>query len=106
MDRALDRKRAGLDQLGPVVDLVERVEAVHPARVGDRDEPVELPVVLDRQRDPLLVREAPEDLGGNRGAEVGVQLGETSFDHLPSLVRPDTRPPSREPHEAELLAAE
>ena len=86
--RALDRERARLDQLGPVVDLVERVERVDAARVGDRDEPVELPVVLDRERDALLVREAPEDLGGNRRAEVSVQLGEASFEHGVSLDRP------------------
>ena len=77
--RALDRERARLDQLRPVVDRVERVEVGHAARVGDRDEPVEVPVVLDRQRDPLLVRERPEDVGGDRAAEVGVQLGETSI---------------------------
>ncbi|MDX6540223.1 MAG: hypothetical protein QOI71_1833, partial [Gaiellales bacterium] len=37
---------------------------------------VELPEVFDRQRDSLLVRKAPEDVGGNRAAEMGVQLGE------------------------------
>src|SRR5207237_4172315 len=63
--------------LRPVVDRVERVEIGDPSWVGDRHEPVELPVVLDRQRDPLLVREAPEDVGGNRAAEVRVQLGQT-----------------------------
>ena len=74
--RALDRDRARLDQLGPVVDLVECVEVRDATRVGDGDEPVELPVVLDRQRDALLVGEAPEDVRGNRAAEVGVELGE------------------------------
>ena len=80
--RALDRERRGLDQLRPVVDLVELVEAVHAARVGDRDERVELPEVLDRQRDPLLVREAPEDVGRDRAAEVRVELRETFVDHV------------------------
>src|SRR5580765_213131 len=79
--RALDRERARLDQLGPVVDLVEGVERVDAARVGDRDEPVELPVVLDRERDALLVGEAPHDLGGNRRAEVRVELGEALLEH-------------------------
>jgi len=74
--RALDRDRARLDQLGPVVDRVERVQVGDPARVGDRHQSVELPVVLDRQRDALLVGEAPEDVRGHRAAEVRVQLGE------------------------------
>ena len=74
--RALDGERRRLDQLGPVVDRVERLEALDPARVGDGDERVELPEVLHRQRDPLLVREAPEDVGGDRAAEVRVELGE------------------------------
>src|SRR5881394_1279687 len=43
------------------------------AWVADGDEAVELPEVLDRERDALLVREAPEDVGGDRAAEVGVQ---------------------------------
>jgi hypothetical protein len=36
------------------------------------------------------VREAPENLGGNRRAEVGVQLGEASFEHELSLERAPT----------------
>ena len=55
---------------------VERVEVGHAARVGDGDERVELPVVPGGQRDPLLVRQAPEDVRGDRAAQVGVQLGE------------------------------
>ena len=74
--RALDRERARLDELGPVVDRVERVQVLDALRVGDGDELVELPEVLDRERDPLLVGEAPEDVGGNGAAQVGVQLGE------------------------------
>ena len=68
-----------------MVDPVERVEVLDPARVGDGDERVELPVVLHRQRDPLLVRERPEDVGGDRAAEVGVQLGETLGDAFARL---------------------
>src|SRR5258705_1551650 len=83
--RPLDGDRARLDQLRPVVDLVERVEVRDTARIGDRDEAVELPEVLHRERDALLVREAPEDVRGNRPAEVGVQFGE-SF-HEESLER-------------------
>src|SRR5207247_10393455 len=58
------------------VDLVEGVEVRETARIGDRDEAVELPEVLHREGDALLVREAPEDVGGDRAAEMGVQLGE------------------------------
>src|SRR5919198_1556244 len=50
----LDRERARLDQLRPVVDGIECIEVRDAARIGDRDEPVELPVVLDREGDPLL----------------------------------------------------
>ncbi len=75
--RHLHRHRARLDQLRPVVDLVERVEVRHAARIAHRDEPVEVPVVLHRQRDALLVRQRPEDVGRDRASEVGVQLGET-----------------------------
>ena len=76
VDGAFDGERGGLDQLGPVVDAVERVEVLDAAGVRDGDERVELPVVLHRQRDALLVRERPEDVGGDGAAEVGVQLGE------------------------------
>jgi len=58
-----------------VVDLVELGEAFDAARV-DGDEPLEVPVVLDGERDPLLVRERPEDGGIDRAAEVRVKLGE------------------------------
>ena len=85
--RPLDRERRGLDQLRPVVDPVERVEVLDAARVGDGDERVELPVVLDRQRDPLLVRERPEDVGGDRAAEMGVQLGEALVEHRAELTQ-------------------
>src|SRR5205823_1454090 len=91
--RALDGNRARLDQLGPVIDLVESVERVDAPWVGDRDEAVELPVVLDREGDSLLVGEAPEDLGGNRGAEVRVQLGEAI--HGGSLGQPPSGPSAR-----------
>jgi hypothetical protein len=63
-----------------VVDRVERVEVLDAARIGDGDEAVELPVVLDRQGDSLLVRKAPQDLGRNRPAEVSVQLGEPALE--------------------------
>ena len=93
--RPLDREWGGLDQLRPVVDRVERVEVLDAARVGDGDEPVELPVVLHRQRDPLLVREAPEDVGGDRAAEVGVELGEAFVggDHVPHSTQSRAREP-------------
>src|ERR671936_970520 len=94
MHRALDREWARLDQLRPVVDPVERLEAVDAAWIADRDEPVELPVVLDRQRDPLLVRKAPEDVGGHRAAEVRVQLGEAFHGRSLELGPADDRPPT------------
>ena len=65
MHGALDCDRARLNQLGPVVDLVERVQVCHAARIRDGDEPLELPEVLHRQSDSLLVGEAPEDVGGD-----------------------------------------
>jgi hypothetical protein len=68
-----------------VVDRVERVEVLDPARVGDRDEGIELPEVLDRERDPLLVRERPEDVGGDRAAQVRVKLREAPVRHAASL---------------------
>src|SRR5258705_3502320 len=73
--RPLDGDRARLNQLRPVVNLVERVEVRDTARIGDRDEAVELPEVLHPERDALLVREAPEDVRGNPPAGGGVQLG-------------------------------
>ena len=72
---ALDGQRARLDQLGDVVDLVERVEPVDAARIGDRDHAVELPVVARRQRDALRVGGLPHHVGGHRAAEVSVELG-------------------------------
>ena len=66
---------------------VERVEVLDAARVGDGDERVELPEVLDRERDPLLVRERPEDVGGDGAAEVGVQLGEAVVEHRAELTQ-------------------
>jgi hypothetical protein len=86
VDGALDGERARLDQLRPLVDPVERGQVGDFARVGDGDELDELPVVLHRQRDPLLVRQCPQDLGRDRAAEVGVQLGEAFLvGHPPSL---------------------
>ena len=89
MNRAVDGERARLDELRPVVDRVERVEVRHAARIGHGDEPVELPVVLDRERDALLVGERPEDVGGHRAAQMCVQLGE-SLHRTESRRRPRT----------------
>ena len=90
VDGALDGERRRLDQLRPVVDLVELVEPLHAVRVGDGDERVELPEVLHRERDPLLVRDGPEDVRGDRAAEVGVELGEPFAleDHRASVRLP------------------
>jgi hypothetical protein len=72
--RALDGDRRGLDELRPVVDAVELVEALHAPRIGHRDQRVERPVVLHGERDALLVGEAPEDVGRDGAAEVRVEL--------------------------------
>ena len=77
VDGALDGERRGLDQLRPVIDRVERIEVLDAARVRDRDEPVELPEVLDGQRDALLVGETPQNVRRDGAAEVGMELGET-----------------------------
>ena len=74
--RAFDGDGRRLDQLGPVVDLIELVEALDTVRVGDGDQCIELPVVLARERDALLVRDRPEDVRRDGASEVGVQLGE------------------------------
>ena len=73
--RALDRQRARLDQLRPLVDGVELGEALDAAGV-DGHELDEVPVVLHRERDPLLVGERPHDGGIDRAAQVRVQLGQ------------------------------
>ena len=93
---ALDGERRRLDELRPVVDLVELVEPLHAVRIGDGDERVELPEVLHRQRDALLVGDRPEDVRGDRAAEVGVQLGEPFAleDHRASVRRRRPRPAS------------
>jgi hypothetical protein len=64
-----------------------KVEILDALRVGDRHEPVELPEVLDGERDPLLVRQRPEDLGRNGPAEVGVELGQTLGEHPSELTQ-------------------
>src|SRR5207237_10340982 len=48
---ALDGDRARLDQLGPVVDLVERVETRDASGMRNGHEPIEPPEVLARQAD-------------------------------------------------------
>jgi len=83
----LDGGGARLDEFRPVIDRVERVEVGHAARVGDGDEAVEIPVILDRQRDALTVGERPKDVGRDRAAEVRVKLGEASV-HARILVVP------------------
>ena len=71
-----------------MIDPVERVEILDPARIRDGDERVELPEVLDRKRDPQLVGERPEDVRRDRAAEVGVELGEPGVAHRASLLVP------------------
>ena len=70
----------GLDWISSVhlVDRVELGQPVDSARIGDRNEPLEVPVVLDRQGDPLLVRERPHHRWMDRPAEVGVELGQAT----------------------------
>src|SRR5439155_17694262 len=73
--RRLDGDRAGLDQLGPVIEGQELVEAL-PLAGGDGDEIDELPVVLGRKPDPLLMRDRPHDRRIDGAAEVGVEIDE------------------------------
>jgi hypothetical protein len=70
-----DRERAGLDQLGPVVQREERFERFA-LTLADGDEVDELPVILRRKTDTLLVRDAPERGRVNGTAEMDVELGE------------------------------
>ena len=84
---ALDGERARLDQLRPAVDLVQRVEVLDAAGVGDGDEAVELPEALDGEGDALLVGKAPHDLRRDRAAEMRVELGESLGEvHSSSLL--------------------
>jgi hypothetical protein len=71
--RALDRERARLDDLRPLVDRVELGEPLDAARV-DRHETDEVPVVLDGKGDALLVGERPHDRRVDRATEVRVEL--------------------------------
>jgi len=64
-----------LDQLGPVIQREERLERFALA-LPDRDQVHELPVVLRRKPDALVVRDAPERRGVDRAAEVDMQLGQ------------------------------
>ena len=66
-------------------DTVRCIELAleNPPQAGDRPQVLNQvtethPVVLHGQRDTLLMGEAPEDVGGDRAAEV-VELGETLF---------------------------
>jgi hypothetical protein len=59
--------------------------------LADRDEVDEFPVILRRETDPLLVRDAPERGGVDRTAEMDVKLGqlvaERVWDLAPLLAR-------------------
>ena len=70
VDRTLDRERARLDQLRPLVDAVELRQALDAARV-DGDELGEVPLVLHLQRHALLVGERRHDGRVDRAAQVG-----------------------------------
>jgi len=58
-----------------VVQPQERLERL-PLALAYGDEVDELPVVLRRQADPLLVRDAPERRGVDGTAQMDVELGE------------------------------
>ena len=75
VDRALDRERRALDELGPVEQLEVAVERPVPPR-RDRDHVPELPVVLGRELDALRVGDPPHDRRGHGAAEVAVELRE------------------------------
>ena len=91
--RPADPAEYGLDIAAR--DVIGILDAL---RIRAGDEAVELPVVLHRERDALLVREAPEDLRGDRAPQVRVQLGEPV--HRPSLrVDVHVRPERNSPHQ-------
>jgi hypothetical protein len=71
----LDREGARLDQLGPVIEREERLEGF-PLTLADRDQIDELPVVLRREADALLVRDPPQRGWVDGTAEVDVELSE------------------------------
>ena len=68
--------------------MVQRQEGVEgfALALADGDEVDELPVVLRRQPDALLVRDAPEGGGIDRSAEVDVELGQLVAERVRQLA--------------------
>src|SRR5262249_30053186 len=77
VDRALDGQWTRLYQLGPAEYLVILGEIVHLVGVADGDQFDELPVILTRQPDALLVSNAPHDWRVHCAANVRMQLGKS-----------------------------
>jgi hypothetical protein len=86
VDRLLERDRARLDELGPVVQLQEVLERL-PALGVHGDEVDEFPVVLGRKADALSVRDAPHRGWVDRAAEMHVKLSELVSEGVRHLFR-------------------
>ena len=71
----LDRERAGLDQLGPVVERKEVLERFL-RLLAHRDQVDELPVVLGREPDPLVMRDSPHRSRVHGAAQMHMQLSQ------------------------------
>jgi hypothetical protein len=68
--------------------VVQREECLErfPFALPDRDEVDEFPVVLRREADALLVRDAPQGGGVDRSAEVDVELGQLIAERMGDLA--------------------
>ena len=73
VDGLLDRQRARLNELGPVVERQEVFKGFL-RLLADRDQIDEFPVVLGRQANPLVMRNSPHRRRIDGAAEMDVQL--------------------------------
>src|SRR5438093_2834278 len=73
--RLLDRERARLDELGPVIER-EKVFKGFLRLLAHRDQIDELPVILGRQADALVVRDAPHGRRIHGATEVHMELSQ------------------------------
>ena len=82
IDGLLDRERARLDKLCPVVQSEEILERLL-RLLADRDEIHELPIILGRQANSLVMRNSPHRGRIDGTTQVDVQFGE----FIPERVR-------------------
>src|SRR5439155_18699718 len=87
-----------LDQLGPAVKRQEVLERLF-RLFANGDEVDELPVVLRREADSLLVRDAPHRRRIDRTTEMYVQFGELIAERVRHLARRLTEVKHRRRHE-------